>query len=482
MRIYDRSALEKLYNACIADNISLDIGVYLEKGDLWEYVPPGQFLYGHRNYKAVFKLSNIGREIDFKDLQLRLKKMEDTLPIELYKELGQEPVEQVDFTDIPRIVSADDGGREPTEAYRSVYFRPERQIEADERHKLFRIGVYATVVPRGHHWPWAHQGEFSVPTLHAPGELKFGDVAFTQTLTKTIELSNTGEGNLTITKIVVGENRDFDIAGGVSLPYAIPAGQKLSLSIEFSPSELGQKQGSLTVQSTDPANATSTVRLVGNGVHSFRAIPDSIGFGTVLVSKTEKRRLKLQNDGQEDVKIRSIQVSGRYFSCDASQLTVRARGASFLDISFSPSRKGMRTGTLTAVSDYSPKPEIEITLRGEGMPWLTAPGEIDFGEINVNRTVSKQITIKNIGPFSCDITKLRASPGLRQEVEFGYAAPIEGPLPFTLGPNHSFILPVWAKPTALGVQRGSLAVSYRSADETIRESLTVTLRVKGIPR
>ena len=74
MEIYDRSALEILCNACITENIELEIGIYQKGNASWVYVPPGQALDAGREYMAAFRLVNIGVEIDFKDCELCVKK------------------------------------------------------------------------------------------------------------------------------------------------------------------------------------------------------------------------------------------------------------------------------------------------------------------------------------------------------------------------------------------------------------------------
>lgn len=490
MKIYDRSALEKLYNACITDNINLEIGIYKSIRNVWVYVPPDQHLSRNIDYKAVFKLSNIGIEIDFKDVQLRVKKSEDTLPIELYKDMGQDPVERVDFTDIPWLRSPDGGRRTPTEAYRTVYFRPEGEITADERHELFRCGVFATVVPQGHHWSWADQAEFAAPSLDIPNTLNFGDVSFTRTLTKTLELGNIGEGDLTITEIVLGESSDFNIKNGLSLPCTISPGQKVSLNVEFAPSALSLKRVTLTIKSTDPVNPEAPIGLVGMGVHSFRALSPEFDFGEVLVKRTSiPGLLELINDGREDVQVADIQVSDECFSCRTSPpFSVRAQSSTRLGIVFSPTRIGSLTSTLTVVSDYSSKPEIKITLSGEGIDWLTAPREINFGEVRVNAwsLVATIATIKNTAPSSCDITMLAivtpfVPPGatlIATKVEFKLD-PLPS-LPITLRPSGRLDQGVFAKPTEPGVREGTLRISYRSTDGTVSGMLSVNLRVKGV--
>lgn len=478
MEIYDRSVIEKLYHACIADNIDLEIGIYLRNGDFWEYIPPVRPLYGNRDYKAVFKLSNIGGEIDFKDVQLRVKKMEDTLPLRLYRELGQDPVERVDFTDINVLKSPDTDGRTPVEAYRIVYFRLQRQITADERHELFRCGVYATIIPRGHHWHWADQEEFAALSLDVPSMLNFGDVSFARTVTKTLKLDSAGEGDLTITEVVVGGGSDFGIPDGLSLPYTLPSGQTVPLGVEFSPSDLGLKQDTLTIHLTDPANPIVTVSLIGRGVHSFSVKPQSINFSEVMVSQTEARHLRLQNDGQEDVEVTDIQVSGRYFSCDVSSLTVIAGSFADLDISFTPLRDGSWTGKMTAVSSYAPNPGIAVILVGSGTHWLTAnPETVDFGRVRLNQLRSRQIEIKNTGPSACSLSSIKILTALGAAVEFSIG-PLHDELPFSLEPGDRVNLGVLAKPTGKGEQKGSLEISY-ATNGIRRESLNIELKVTG---
>lgn len=491
MIVYDRSTLEKLYNACITDNINLEIGIYEKKGDHWEYIPPHQDLEIDRDYKAIFKLSNIGVEIDFKDVQLRVKKTEETLALKLYRELGRASVERVDFKDIPELKSPDGGRRKPTEVYRTVYFRPEVSIKADERHKLFRPGVYATIVPQGHHWYWAKQHEFSAPMLHIPEDtLSFGDVAVSRRTGKKISLYNIGNTDLKITGVrfdsgneLRDSDNDFWFRQEPHLPVTLePQIGVLLMTIIFEPSGLGNKHDGVTITCDDPANPTATVRLVGNGVHSFRAESETINFGEVPVSTTATRQLRLLNDGQEEVEVTDIQVSGSvfaHFSCEASlPLRVGAGSDVVLDIAFSPSKTVGCTGTLTVVSSYSPKSEIEIALKGTGIHWLTAnPRTIDFGGVSLNQWHGGKTTIKNIGPSSCDITRLMIMPALGAEVEFKLG-PLAYGLPFTLESSDSFDVPVLAKPTGLGVQRGNLVINY--SRNGISRSLSVKLRVTGV--
>ena len=124
MIVLDRSALEVLLNHSVTDNIEMQVGVYAMKGELWEYVPPDTALQAGATYKAVLKLTNIGQEIDFGDVQLRVKKTGETLPVDLYQDLSQGPVERVDFPAIPELYCSDSGSRKPTNICFSVFFRP----------------------------------------------------------------------------------------------------------------------------------------------------------------------------------------------------------------------------------------------------------------------------------------------------------------------------------------------------------------------
>jgi hypothetical protein len=471
VEIYDRSALEILCNACITDNIELEIGIYQKDNASWVYVPAGPALDAGREYKAAFRLANIGVEIDFKDCELRIKKTEDTLPLRLYRELGQPPVERVDFKDIPWLRS----GEQAPNVYRVVYFAPENSIGADARHRLFRIGVYGTVVPQGHRWHWASQGEFSAPTLHVPDRLDFGDVSFTRTVAKNLELDNVGEGDLTITEVVLEEGSDFSIRDGLSLPYTLPTGQKVPVGIAFSPSGLGDKGGTLTVQSTDLANPTATVVLAGRGVHSFRATPQRINFGEVIVSETRTRRVRLQNDGREDVAVDDIEVSGRYFSCSASTLTVGAGQIVNLDVVFSPTRQGTWTGNLTGFSSYAANPEIDVALTGEALYWLKAtPDPVNFGTVTVgHRSSPVELQVMNLHASTCEITDITVSGE-----NFGHLPIFHGVVELDSG-DAMTVTSVWAEPTAPGVQEGHLRIVHRLKGEVKTWTLMVRLTVRG---
>jgi hypothetical protein len=477
MIIKDRSVLEKLYNACIIDNINLEIGIYNRK-TRWEYMPPDQILDSGCIYMAVFKLSNIGIEIDFKDVQLRIKKIDSTLPIELYKEIGQESVEEIN-RDISWLKSINNGNQSQTEAYRMVYFKPKRKIEPDERYKLFSVGIYSTIVPQGNNWQSASQEEFHSPILDVIDKLIFGEVPFTISKTENIELRNKGKSDLTITNILLSNTKNFNIQKGFSLPYIIPSGELALLNIKFSPSELGLKNGILTIQSTDPANSEVTISLIGEGVYSFRAIPKKIDFDKVPVSIVEKRKLELHNDGHEDVDISDIQIQGMYFSCETSRLTVKAGEIANIHISFSPPRIGRWTGALTIISNYSQTPEIEVELSGVAISWLTAtPVEINFGSVALNSWKTEKITITNNGPSSCNIIKLNIRPELLTSPPEFRLGPLPYELPITLKSGTILDLSTSASPTRKGEQNGILIVSYSTRD--ISGSISISLKMTGV--
>lgn len=79
--------------------------------------------------------------------------------------------------------------------------------------------------------------------------------------------------------------------------------------------------------------------------------------------------LQLRNEGQDDLVIQSVSLSGSSafdIADGPSPKTVPSGQASFIQVSFTPSSAKQYTGTLTIVSNAQNTPKLEISLSGLG--------------------------------------------------------------------------------------------------------------------
>ncbi|QMU31310.1 malectin domain-containing carbohydrate-binding protein [Adhaeribacter radiodurans] len=99
--------------------------------------------------------------------------------------------------------------------------------------------------------------------ITAPGTLDFGQVATASTTSKTLILSNTtGNQAIVVTGITKTGDAAFSHNTSFSLPFVIPAGGSVTLSISFSPTTSGTKTGSVLINHSG-TGGTTTIGLNG---------------------------------------------------------------------------------------------------------------------------------------------------------------------------------------------------------------------------
>jgi len=102
-------------------------------------------------------------------------------------------------------------------------------------------------------------------TLSVQSELDFGDVNLFSSTSLDLNLSNSGNGNLTILDVELTSTPTGDFALFSYSTGVIPSGNESLISINFSPSELGERAAYLTIF-TDSAEPEIIVDLIGMGV------------------------------------------------------------------------------------------------------------------------------------------------------------------------------------------------------------------------
>lgn len=196
----------------------------------------------------------------------------------------------------------------------------------------------------------------------SPTSLSFGNqVVSTTSGAKTVTLNNGQSAILNISSIASSGDYAQTNNCGVSLA----AGASCTVSITFSPTATGTQTGTLTV--TDSAsNSPQTTALTGTGVLPATLTPVSLSFGEQLVSTTSgTKTVTLKNNQTITLNISSIASSGNYAQSNNCGATLAAGASCTVNITFSPTTTGTRTGTLTVTDDASNSPQT-TALTGMG--------------------------------------------------------------------------------------------------------------------
>jgi hypothetical protein len=310
-------------------------------------------------------------------------------------------------------------------------------------------------------------GVDNTPTIGlSASALAFGTVQVGQTSgARTVTVTNTGGGQLAVSG-ATASGAGFSASGcaGASLAN----NQSCTISVSFAPAAAGTVNGSLSI-AHNAAGSPSSVSLSGSG--SAAPVPvvslsrASIAFSGVLAinQSSVNERVVFSNAGPGSATIASITASGDFAvaggasgACAAGQ--VLAQGASCtIDLRFTPTADGNRTGTLTVTSNGSPADATSAltgTASAVAAPAVSAPTRVDFGKLPAGAAAAPQpVTITNSGATNLVVNALTLSG------PFVIASPGTcGAAPFTLVPGQSCTLQVSFTATASGMQTGALTV------------------------
>ncbi len=228
----------------------------------------------------------------------------------------------------------------------------------------------------------------------APGSINFGSVVAGVTNTQTVQLSNPGTVNVTVSAANI-TGTGFTTSG-LNAPLTLAAGQSSTFNVVFNPKTAGAVTGNLTL-SSNAASGTSTVNLSGTGVAAGLTLsvsPSTIGFGNVTVGNTVSRNITVTNSGNSNVSISSIKLTGANLTLSGgSAVTLSPSQSITLAVQFSPAGAGATSGSVSIASDATGSPAA-VAISGTGvaqvqhvvgLSWNASPSASGY---NVYRSVT----------------------------------------------------------------------------------------------
>ena len=177
----------------------------------------------------------------------------------------------------------------------------------------------------------------------------------------------------------------------------------------------------------------------------------------------------IRNDGDDDLSISGVTVVGSDFSVSAAPAnTVSAGTSTLFTLKFNPTAVGTKTATITiannangsfqysvsATATATPLPTISVSV--DGVVAQNA-GTLDFGSVEVNKTLDKTLALTNHGP--ADLV-LSGNPIITGNA-FSLTTPPSG---FTVAVGSTVTFVVSFKPTVVDLQTGSISIPNNTAD------------------
>jgi hypothetical protein len=199
----------------------------------------------------------------------------------------------------------------------------------------------------------------------------------------------------------------------------------------------------------------------------------SLDFGSVIVNTTAPQQtVTLTNAGDASLNLTSIAASGDFAlattatSCPYSGGSVASLANCTIDVTFTPTAGGSRTGTITITDNASGSPQT-IGLTGAGIVSapIVSPLSLTFSDQLIATTSASQpVTITNTSPVALSIASLAISSDWAETNDC---------LP-SIAPLTSCTINVSFSPTAQGARAGTLTLTDYALDSPQTVSLSGT--------
>lgn len=317
-----------------------------------------------------------------------------------------------------------------------------------------------------------------------PNPLQFGQLTVNTELILTVNITNTGNINLTITNLqLTGTNvNQFSLVSPPVPPITItPNGTPVPVRVRFRPTSAGAKTAALRLTSNDPDENPFNVTLTGSGVSPTISItPTSLNFGKVLVNDDSIRTLSISNTGQGNLFIQSLDIGSDpdtlFTLVNPPQLpdTIPPGGGPLtIRVKFSPKAEGTETANLLIIHNdpSTPTPYFSsIQLSGEGVyaQISVTPIALSYGDVTVTEYSNKSVEVSNIGegPLYIDDARIIGANASQ------FSLPTLPPLPIKINPGAPPVnIVVRFAPTSIGTKQAFFILLSNDPDPPVSVAL-----------
>ncbi len=282
--------------------------------------------------------------------------------------------------------------------------------------------------------------------------------------TQTVTLTNTGTATIHI--IGTQTTPDFTVTSNCA---ALVTGATCTLTTAFTPQATGQRIGAIEITS-DSSTALDFISLLGTASPANLVFsPTSLDFGTVLVGSTSTLPIQITNVSATPAIFNGIAATGDYATsgtCPTPGNVLAPSANCTIQIAFTPTQPGTRTGTLSLNTSLTSLPlTAALTGIGAQSQLQISPASLSFGNIALGASSTLTLTLANTGTASINSLALAISG------DYAITAPCAIT---TLTPGSSCSVTVTFTPTATGPRAGTLTVASTDQNSPAIVPLTGT--------
>jgi hypothetical protein len=284
---------------------------------------------------------------------------------------------------------------------------------------------------------------------------------------QTVLLRNMGSSTLAISSITnVGDFAETDNCAG-----SVASAGSCTLSVTFTPTAAGIRTGSISVND-NALGSPQVINLSGTANGAVANVtPASLTFSAQTVGSTSAAQaVILSNGGNETLNISTIQSTGDFTESNNCPSALTASSSCTINVTFTPTTSGVRTGLLTINDDAQPG-SLTAALTGTGAlpntPAATlSPASLNFADQALTTSsAARAVTVTNGGTGILSITSISITGDYSQTNNCGSQ----------LAAGSGCTVEVAFTPTVSGSRSGILTVN----DNAAGSPQTATLTGKG---
>jgi len=236
-----------------------------------------------------------------------------------------------------------------------------------------------------------------------------GSPAWNNYLTRTLPFDNVpvygiGVGTATIgdayyataPMTIIGCTTTGDFVVQYGCDGSVAVGASHDINVQVDPQHVGQQTGNLVVETND-SGSPHTITLTVNGTGApVVQLPATLDTGNQPVSTTSgPQTVTLKNTGNIPLSINSIAAGGEFaVTSNTCGTSLAAHTTCTINVTFTPTQLGQRTGTLTITDNAAGSPHT-VSLTGAGT--APPPKIVHLSTLSVPVVGGTQVTITGTG-------------------------------------------------------------------------------------
>ncbi len=315
-----------------------------------------------------------------------------------------------------------------------------------------------------------------IPQLTLSGSaLDFGSVALNSAASKTLTLTSTGSGRVTVDSASIA-GIGFALVGG-PFPVTLDPSQSMQLQVGFDPNSAGSATGQITVVSDSASGSTSTVSLTGSGaaapVPKLTISASSLAFGSVTKNTKQTKMVTLTSSGTGVVRVDAVTEAGGGFALSgaAFPVTLYPGQSVTVDVTFDPTAVSSYNGNLTITASTG---LASVSLSGTGVatsvPQLTVSAtSLAFGSVTENTRQTKTVTLTSSGTAAVTVNAITVAGSVFSLSNASF--------PITLNPGQSLPVQITFDPPGTSNYTGTITITSNSSTNA---SATISLSGTGV--